>query len=250
MSVLPEFNSRLDEIHHVLEVVREMERRQRSDRRSFYQKGRLIASSRAASYLMMYNAMEAAMRNLMFSIRTQIQQESVKFTDVSEYWRLDAIQARFLHKMASGTNHGNVLTDIIPMTNSSLTWDDTDRERLPFNGNFGQTAAMRLIEQLGLQWKPPPEALGGVDLENIRQRRNALAHGLETFQQAGSQVTAGALQDVLARVRRFMVSYIHAVEKYAEDKKYLTPAPLHLDYGEDHLETPGSFEEAPPQSGA
>jgi len=221
MSVIPDLNARFDDIAHVLSVIREMERSQKSRRKAFYEKARMISASKASIYIMVYNAIEAAMRHLLQSIRIKIQEEGVTFSDAEEYWRLDAIQARFLHKMASGTNHGMLLAEIVPMTNATLSWNEDDLDRLPFSGNFGQGAAIRFTEQLGLSWRPPHDALGGVDLENIRERRNALAHGLETFHEAGSQVTAQGLIEVLTRIRNFMTSYIAAIESYGEERRYL-----------------------------
>lgn len=221
MSVLPHLLSQLDEIGQILEVLREMERRQRDNRRSFYQKSRMIAASKAAIYIMFYNSIEAAMRALMLDVRTKMQHEGVPFYQAAEFWRLDAIQSRFLHKMASGTNHGNILSAIAPMAGAPISWASEDLDRLPFSGNFGQGSAIDLVKDLALGWKPPAGTLGGNDLENIRERRNALAHGLETFYEAGSQITASGLSEILSRVRTFMSSYVLALEHYAQQKKYI-----------------------------
>lgn len=248
MSAIPKLAERFQEIDHVLEVLREMEKRQRSNRASSFQKNRLIAATRASVYIMIYNAIEAALREVMYGMRSKIQSEGVGFSDISEFWRLDLIQSKFLHRMASGTNHGNLLVGLVPMTSTSLEWADDDIERLPFSGNFGQGSAFRLLKQLGIGWSAPAASFGGVDLENIRLRRNALAHGLETFQEAGSQVTATTLVDVLKRVRVFMLSYVAAIESYASQQEYLTPYALPPGTVANLEESPGSFEEVQPQT--
>jgi len=222
MSILPALSNQLDEIGQILGVLREMERRQRDNRRSFYEKSRMIAASKAAIYIMFYNTIEAAMRALLLELRSKMQLEEVLFYQATEFWRLDAIQARFLHRMTSGTNHGNLLGELVPMTSAAISWSQEDLDRLPFSGNFGQSAALKLSSDLGLDWKPPKGTLGGNDLENIRERRNALAHGLETFYEAGSQVTASGLSDSLSRVRTFMSSYVAAIETYSHQRGYIT----------------------------
>ena len=200
MSAIPKLKDRFQEVDHVIEVLAEMDKRQRTNRTSFVQKSRLIAATKASVYIMIYNAIEAAIREIIHDMRSQIQRQRINFLDISEFWRLDLIQSTFLHKMTSGTNHGNILVDLVPKTSSTLEWADEDIQRLPFSGNFGQRSALRLIRQLGIDWAAPALSFGGADLEIIRLRRNALAHGLETFQEAGSQIDIETLQTTVKRV--------------------------------------------------
>lgn len=240
---------KLDELEAILKSTRELEKRQKSNSRSHYQKQQLIASLRATTYVMLYNALESAMRSVMKSIRERIEAERIAFSDAADYWRLDTVQAAFLEKMQSGTNHGMLLTDLIPLTGSSLSWDDPKRDRLPFSGNFGQASAVKLKESLPLVWAAPANTLGGIDLDNIRERRNALAHGLETFSEAGDKVTAQDLLDMLDRVRKFMLSYITALEQYRDTQGYLRP-PLEVLNSGANLQEISDFSEVElPQTG-
>lgn len=213
--------ARLDELEAILDSTRELEKRQKSNTRSHHQKRQLIASLRATTYVMLYNALESAMRSVMRSIREQIELDNIPSSDVTDYWRLDVVQAAFLDKMQAGTNHGNLLTDFVPFMTGRPSWEESKKDRLPFSGNFGQTAAVRLKESLAITWAAPPHTLGGSDLENVRERRNALAHGLESFAEAGEKVTASDLLEMLGRVREFMLSYVTALEHYRDSKAYL-----------------------------
>ncbi|MBZ9697064.1 MULTISPECIES: MAE_28990/MAE_18760 family HEPN-like nuclease [unclassified Mesorhizobium] len=214
---------KLDELEAILESTKELEKRQKANVRTHYQKRQLIAFLRATSYVMLYNALESAMRSVMRSIRENIESEGVSSSEVAEYWRLDIVQAAFLDRMQAGTNHGNLLTDFVPFMTGRPSWDGPKKDRLPFSGNFGQTAAVKLRDSLAITWVAPPHTLGGSDLENVRERRNALAHGLESFTEAGEKVTASDLLEMLERVRRFMLSYLAALEEYRECKGYLKP---------------------------
>ncbi|MBY5741784.1 HEPN domain-containing protein [Rhizobium leguminosarum] len=226
MSALPEFNRRFADIKQILETLRDMEKRLKGNPRSHLQRSRLVASSRASAYVMMYNAIESAMREVFNSMRSAIEAEQLQPHSVSEFWRLDILQSKFLRKMQDGFSHGTVLTNIVPVVSDTLQWTEAERGRLPFSGNFGQDHVFRFKDVLGIVWSAPPGTLGGADLENIRKRRNALAHGLETFEEAGASVTAKELLDTLDRVNRFMASYISALETYQSGRGYVNLVPL------------------------
>lgn len=221
MTATENLKNRLSEVEQILQSTKEFEKRQRSNVRSNLQKKRLIASLRATTYVMLYNALEDAMRTVMLSIREKIETDTISFHEATEFWQLDLLQSTLLERMQAGSNHGQILVDALPLTSAVLSWDEGKKGRLPFSGNFGQQSAMRLCDDLGLNWKAPAMTLGGLDLENIRERRNALAHGLESFEEAGAKVTAADLLDALRRVRTFMVSFVGALEQYRESQGYL-----------------------------
>src|SRR3546814_12759566 len=79
---------------------------------------------------------------------------------------------------------------------------------------------LRLAEKLEVSWRPPRSCLGGSDLALIRQLRNVLSHGSETFEAVGSQFSTSDISDKYARVRTFMVSLIRALERYRVRQLY------------------------------
>ncbi|WP_182422286.1 hypothetical protein [Aureimonas sp. ME7] len=237
MSALEDFNSRVANIRTLLLQLQEYEKRQRNNRRHFAQTATVIVTLRASAYVMMYNAVEAVMRRTLSDLRGAIVAEGVSFRDASEFWRLDALQAQFLRKMQAGYAHGAVLKGVVPMAGDTVKWDEDGLVRLPFSGNFGKTSAIKLKEQLGLAWDAPAGTRGGDDLDNIRKRRNMLAHGLETFAEAGSQTTGTELTIILKRVSTFMVSYISAVETYRANRGYVSVMPLLPGIDEDLQES-------------
>lgn len=249
MSEIEPLKAKFDELETVLKLVKELEKRQRSNVRSHYQKQQLIASVRATTYVMLYNALEGTMRSVIKSIREKIEAEGILFDQATEYWRLDLVQSNFLDKMQSGTSHGNLLVEFVPLTTRPLFWDELKKDRLPFSGNFGQATAIKLKEGLEISWSAPPHTLGGSDLDNVRERRNALAHGLESFSEAGDKVLAKDLLAMLDRVRKFMLSYIAALESYRDTQGYVRQPGAVGDRTVDLQGIADSFEGEPLQTG-
>src|SRR5262249_5783173 len=96
-----------------------------------------------------------------------------------------------------------------------------DIRPLPFSGNINHDRLIDLARRMGdKRWKPPKSSLGGSDLELVRQARNDLAHGDETFENVGSHYSIGDISDKLTRIRIFMCSYIQMLERYRAQSRY------------------------------
>lgn len=61
---------------------------------------------------------------------------------------------------------------------------------------------------------------GGDDLTVIREQRNALAHGFETFESVGSQFDTSDLGGKLGRVRLFVDSLLEALQAYRDRRGF------------------------------
>ena len=205
----------------MLRSVKKVEKQQSRAKRPSVELGAMAASARAASYVMMYNAIEASIRAALYSVRLEISSNVKHFVEIDDFWQIDTIQARFLDKMQEGTNHSGILKETIAVVDGFVDWHQDQLNRMPAGGNFGSEAAFRLKSALGLRWTAPPRTLGGNDLENIRIRRNNLSHGFEEFENIGNDVTADDLLQIVGRVEQFMISYLDAIERYRQSKSYL-----------------------------
>ncbi|MET3485999.1 MAE_28990/MAE_18760 family HEPN-like nuclease [Methylobacterium sp. 1973] len=215
------FRSRIGQVTVMLRSIKKAERQQSKNKRPSVELGTMVASARAASYVMMYNAIESSVRSALYSVREEISTSYKHFVEVEDFWQVDTIQSKFLDKMQDGTNHSGVIRDMITIVDGFVVWPQEHLNRMPAGGNFGTEAAFRLKSALGLRWTAPPRTLGGNDLENIRIRRNNLSHGFEEFENVGNTVTADDLLEIVGRVEQFMVSYLDAIERYRESKSYL-----------------------------
>ncbi|WGF90316.1 hypothetical protein [Marinivivus vitaminiproducens] len=58
----------------------------------------------------------------------------------------------------------------------------------------------------------------------VRQQRNALAHGFETFESVGSQFDTSDLGGKLGRVRLFVDSLLEALQDYRDGRGFKSQA--------------------------
>jgi hypothetical protein len=224
MTAIPTLEARLDSADAVLRSITRLERSNRKNRRTSPAEFRSISAIRAGVYVMVYNAVENAVRESFSNIRTTIQNQGVPFSEAREFWQHDFVRVSFLDKMQSGTNHGNVLSAFVPATNAHLSWDPNRIADLPITGNFGQTAAQQLTRRLPLaNWRAPAHSANGADLEIVRTTRNDLAHGFEAYEDVGRVITTLRMYEIVSRTRIYMVSLIGAIEQYQAAQEYLRP---------------------------
>src|SRR3546814_20818974 len=102
---------------------------------------------------------------------------------------------------------------LFPYTTLFRSWHHAI-DRLPFHGNVDNLQLLRLAEKLEVSWRPPRSCLGGSDLALIRQLRNVLSNGSETFEAVGSKFSTSDISDKFATVGIFSASLIRPLELY------------------------------------
>lgn len=224
MTAIPELASRLDSADAVLRSVVRLERAAKRNRRLSPAEYRSVAAIRASVYLLVYNAVENAVRETFTNLRTTIQNHSVPFGKATDFWQHDCTRIAFLDRMQNGTNHGKVVADFVPRANAPLAWDPRRINDLPLTGNFGHGSSLDIRAKLPLAgFTPPAASVNGIDLEIVRTNRNELSHGFETFDDVGSLTTTIRMQEIVTRTRLYMTSFIGAIERYEAARGFLRP---------------------------
>jgi len=112
------------------------------------------------------------------------------------------------------------MKDIVLLVNSNLDWGGSEYE-LTFAGNIDHNKLFRLARALGSKWRAPKGTLGGTELEVVRQKRNDLAHGQDTFLNVGNNSDINTMIEQFDRIRKFIVSFLKMLERYGVNKQYL-----------------------------
>ncbi len=223
MSVESDFVERTKRVTGYLRALKDLERAHNIPGRGFYRASAAITASRAASFIMMYNCIEFAAREVAAGVRKDILAQNCSYGELKIYWKEEITRAQFHHRLSQGTNYVSFLRDITNFMPGAINWG-ADIEKIPFPGNVDNLELIQFVQKIEHRWRPPPSSLGGSDLNLIRRMRNDLAHGLETFEAVGSVFQTDDLVEKFRRSRTFMVSLIRTLERYKEQKRYLVTA--------------------------
>lgn len=183
---------------------------------------RMLSSARAAAHIMIYNAVEFVLREFVHGIRSDIERAHVRIDVLAVYWRRDFLKYLFAEQLGSGIHHGTLLDMIGDSALAVCKWrEEAHKRKLPLGGNVNKRRIFELLKSLEVSFTPPPGTLGGDDLENIWRRRNALAHGEESFEEAGKDMDAETTLEAVARVQTFVVALIDTLEAYRNERRFM-----------------------------
>jgi hypothetical protein len=218
MSVEEQFRQRLNEVASYLRSLRALEESRRT--KISYRMSATFAASRAASFIMIYNCVEFAVREAIVATRAEITREAPQYIELNAYWRQEIVKVNFRRRLEQGGEHSKLLSDFVDFIPGRVNWRDKLRD-LPFSGNIDHQSLIEFAKKIGeVSWKPPQHTLGGSDLVLIRTTRNALAHGDDTFENVGSAYQATDLLEKIPRIKKFVGSFIRMIERHQSQRKY------------------------------
>jgi hypothetical protein len=220
MSPEQQFRKRLAAVSYYLRSLRDLEERHKKPGRGFYRASATIAASRAAAFIMIYNCVEFAVREAVISTRQDIRANEMDFTRLLPYWREELLRVHFRDRLEQGTHHLTLLRDFDTFIPGKINWLAKERE-LPFSGNIDHETLLEFAARIGQKrWKPPRRSLGGSDLKLVKNARNDLAHGDETFEDIGGQYETSDISNKLGRIKEFICSFIRMIERYRSGQLY------------------------------
>ena len=219
MSLEKHFRNRAKEVRAYLSSLMDIESQLAKSTKLFYRSSSMLEASRASAFSMIYNCVEFAVVETIASVRAEISNSGISFHELQTYWRNEILRFRYSDKLAKGCNHDNLLSEFRDFIPGSIGWS-SDVRSLPFSGNIDHQQLIAFVGKLGKKWKPPKSTLGGSDLNLIRNTRNALAHGDDSFQDVGRNYTAHDLIEKFDRIRIFIIGFIRFFESYKRKKAF------------------------------
>jgi hypothetical protein len=171
---------------------------------------------------MIYNCVEFATRETIIGMRKRMESDGISFGELAVFWQQDIVHTHFKKKLQEGVNHMALLKEFVEFVPGKVSWLNK-QETVPFPGNIDHEKLIKFARDIGnRRWKPPHKTLGGSDLAIIRNARNELAHGEETFEIVGGNYSVADIADKLDRIRLFMCSYINMMERYGQKRSYVS----------------------------
>lgn len=177
---------------------------------------------KGTAYLILYNVVEAFIRRGFQELFDTIRVESLCGADLIEKLRTQWIAQRNRKvKAFDGSPKvymgiaGDIIKEVIAKQTATMS-----HAHLPITGNIDADVIRRVCSDHGVALTVPPGAKGGVALNTVKVKRNALSHGDESFAEAGRYLVAKDLISAKEEIVMFMESVLHTLETYANAKSY------------------------------
>lgn len=179
--------------------------------------------SKATVYLLIYNLVEAAIRSAFGELYETIAHEGRSLQSVSaeirNTWVLSE-HRKLTRETASPENYREAAARMV-LAALDREVVRLEASRLPVSGNLDADNIRRVCRNHGVGIGVHRAARGGIDLEIVKQQRNALAHGNRSFSEVGRDVTIEDLVRTTRQAEIFVRGILKNMEKHIVNSGYV-----------------------------
>lgn len=174
----------------------------------------LIKTLKASGFLLLYNLVEATMRNAIEAIFDELRGKGISY---------DEIKPEFKKIVLKNLKKRN--PDVIFLSITAISLDIItacfDKQDL-FSGNIDGLKIRTTAIEYGFSHQTNYAKTGnGSDLLIIKKNRNDLAHGFKSFADVGKDKTANELLEIKNKTVRYLREILQNIEQYLSSQDYL-----------------------------
>jgi hypothetical protein len=174
----------------------------------------LIKTLKASSFLLLYNLVEATMRNAIEAIFDELRGKGVSYDQISP--KLKKIVLKNLKKR----NPDKIFSSITAISLDIIT-AGFDKQDL-FSGNIDGRKIIDTATEYGFSHLTDyARTAHGSDLLTVKSNRNDLAHGIKSFAEVGRDKSAAELLEIKNKIVRYLKQILQNIEQYLSNKVYL-----------------------------
>lgn len=171
----------------------------------------------ANGFLILYNLIEATIRNSIIEIFNSIREESVSFEQLSEKMKRVWIK-QSSNKFKEGSFRSETLREYLYDISTDILNREIillDKNSIDFSGNLDAREIRKLADSFGFE-----QTTNGRNLLTIKEKRNRLAHGEHTFYDIGKDFTVNQLITFKTESFEYLQDTINKIETYISNKNY------------------------------
>lgn len=177
---------------------------------------------KASFFVLYYSFVESVVKHCVKYIAYSVKLDDLVYQRSSDSIQRVWIETNFFKILEPPINSSRVLDRICANTSNVA-----NEQVLNINADTGFSYRKldaenirRLSHKFGVSFSPPPSCRGGLDLETIVSRRNALAHGDETYLDVGQDYTVRDLRALRRKCDLFLRSFARGSEKFVATGKH------------------------------
>jgi hypothetical protein len=174
----------------------------------------LVKTLKASGFLLLYNLVEATMRNAIEAIFEDLKSRGVSFDEIRP--ELKKIVLQNLRK-----RNPDKIYSLIANISVDIVFACFDKGDL-FSGNVDGRAIRDTALKYGFSFTTDPIRTGnGADLLTVKTNRNDLAHGVKSFSEVGREKSSDELLEIKHKVVRYLRQILQNIEDYINQQEYL-----------------------------
>lgn len=169
---------------------------------------------KANGFLLLYNLIEATVRNSIDAILNSIHSSAITYQSLS-----DKLKKIWLKQEVRGLGNDEKSQERI-MSIAKTVLDNEillfEKDCINISGNIDAQKIREILKQFGGN-----EISNGRDLKTIKEKRNKLAHGEFTFIEIGKDYSVRDLIDYKNETKDYLSNVLDEIQDYIDNHKYL-----------------------------
>jgi hypothetical protein len=177
----------------------------------------LLKTLKASAFLLLYNLVEATMRNVIEAIFDKLRSDRISYDQIRP--ELKKIVLKNLKNRDTDKIFSSITAISMDIINAGF-----DKENL-FSGNIDAKKIRETANKYGFSHSTDhAKTGGGTDLLAVKSNRNDLAHGVKSFTEVGRGQTAVELLEIKNKVITYLRQILQNIETYLDNAEYLDAA--------------------------
>ena len=165
---------------------------------------------KANGFLLLYNLVEATIRNSINAIFVSVHSQNITFKHLT-----DNLRKLWIKQEIKNIQHEDIFVLSKKILENELL--QFKAECINIGGNIDAQKIRDIAKQFGYQ-----ESKNGRDLVTIKEKRNKLAHGEYTFSEVGKDYTVRELIDFKNNTKKYLDDVLSNVEQYVNNAGFKT----------------------------
>lgn len=183
---------------------------------------KILRILKANFFLLLYNLVEATIREGFTAVYKAIEMDGCSVRQLSPMLRKIWIDFEY-SQLRLSTAHPDSYRELGRKLVQSVADDvraTLDVSALSFGGNLDARAIRKVCEEHGVSHKTLKKAKGGEKLLVVKNKRNALAHGDESFVECGRDFTVPQLGEIKGEAIVYLRAILRNIDSFTRKKAY------------------------------
>ena len=217
------YQERIDEIELYFRALRDLYNTQSREENYAFYNDDFLKILKANALIMIYNLVESSIMGGILEIYDELKTSGYSYKDVTKEIQDMWFSFKFNQVYDKNAHYNSYRDKAVEIINAILQNEPLvmDRKATDISGNLDAKKIREICSEHGITYTIEPECRGGIVLEDVKNKRNQLAHGTTSFAECGRYYALEDLEKIKNETIIFLNGILQGMKKYYQDKTFL-----------------------------
>jgi len=218
------YNERIHEIELYYKAIEQLyETQNQFDKQYEFHSDDFLKMLKSNALLMVYNLVESSIMGGILEIYDELKSNGYTYKDVRKEIQDIWFSFKFNQVYDKSAHYNSYRDKAMEIINSILNGETIilDRKATDISGNLDANKIRQICKDHGITYTIDDDCKGGIVLEDVKNKRNELAHGTTSFVECGRNYSIEDLIKIRDQTIKFLDCILGGMKQYYEAKRYL-----------------------------